>query len=206
MWKCQRLKMAKILNKEPAVYKKEQDNFLRELRKFHDSKGWVLEQCDLLSTGLGLSEVCRVECSLSSRLQADLLHVSQSEWCLVTGTPTIQNYSLCWKSVDRIDLNYSFQDQLQTSSIHQWKRDRLVLALLARHSPGRLGEGKNLLTIHWEQDQDRGHPITIATLRLYWNISHISSHDNEPWLHILIIDKIRGRISTLYHFHHLKEM
>ena len=33
--------MAKILNKEPAVYKKEQDNFLRELRKFHDSKGWV---------------------------------------------------------------------------------------------------------------------------------------------------------------------
>ena len=41
MWKWQRLKMAKILNKEPAVYKKEQDNFLRELRKFHDSKGWV---------------------------------------------------------------------------------------------------------------------------------------------------------------------
>jgi len=31
--------MARILNKEPAVYKKEQDNFLRELRKFHDSKG-----------------------------------------------------------------------------------------------------------------------------------------------------------------------
>ena len=40
MWKCQqRLKMAKILNKEPAVYKTEHDNFLRELRKFHDSKG-----------------------------------------------------------------------------------------------------------------------------------------------------------------------
>jgi len=31
--------MAKILNKEPAVYKQEQDNFLRELRKFHDQKG-----------------------------------------------------------------------------------------------------------------------------------------------------------------------
>jgi len=31
--------MAKILNKEPAVYKKEQDNFLKELRKFHESKG-----------------------------------------------------------------------------------------------------------------------------------------------------------------------
>ena len=42
MWKWQRLKMARILNKEPAVYKKEQDNFLKELRKFHDSKGWVL--------------------------------------------------------------------------------------------------------------------------------------------------------------------
>ena len=49
MWKCQRLKMAKILNKEPAVYKTEQENFLRELRKFHDSKGWV--KCYLVPQG-----------------------------------------------------------------------------------------------------------------------------------------------------------
>ena len=31
--------MAKILNKEPAVYKQEKENFERELRKFHDQKG-----------------------------------------------------------------------------------------------------------------------------------------------------------------------
>lgn len=31
--------MAKILNKEPGVYRQEQENFLRELRKFHDGKG-----------------------------------------------------------------------------------------------------------------------------------------------------------------------
>ena len=77
MWKCQRLKMAKILNKEPAVYKKEQDNFLRDLRKFHDSKGWVFAE----------TSVCRVmaEESLAARLQADLLvHVSQATQFRVT--------------------------------------------------------------------------------------------------------------------------
>jgi len=31
--------MAKILNKEPAVYRQEGENFERELRKFHDQKG-----------------------------------------------------------------------------------------------------------------------------------------------------------------------
>ena len=31
--------MAKILNKEPAVYRQEQENFVRELRKFHEQKG-----------------------------------------------------------------------------------------------------------------------------------------------------------------------
>jgi hypothetical protein len=31
--------MAKILNKEPAVYRQEQESFERELRKFHEQKG-----------------------------------------------------------------------------------------------------------------------------------------------------------------------
>ena len=35
--------MAKILNKEPGVYKQEQDHFVRELRKFHDQKGYGFE-------------------------------------------------------------------------------------------------------------------------------------------------------------------
>ena len=43
-------KMAKILNKEPAVYRQEQDNFLRELRKFHDNKGWVCPEFWLCCT------------------------------------------------------------------------------------------------------------------------------------------------------------
>ena len=47
MWKCQRLKMAKILNKEPSVYKSEQENFLTGVRKFHDSKGWVFKFCPI---------------------------------------------------------------------------------------------------------------------------------------------------------------
>ena len=35
--------MAKILNKEPAVYRQEQENFVRELRKFHEQKGEVFK-------------------------------------------------------------------------------------------------------------------------------------------------------------------
>ena len=31
--------MAKLLNKEPLVYKAEKENFVRELRKFHEQKG-----------------------------------------------------------------------------------------------------------------------------------------------------------------------
>jgi len=31
--------MAKVLNKDPAVYSQEQENFVRELRKFHEQKG-----------------------------------------------------------------------------------------------------------------------------------------------------------------------
>ena len=33
------LKMSKILNKEPLVYKAEKENSVRELRKFHERKG-----------------------------------------------------------------------------------------------------------------------------------------------------------------------
>ena len=33
------VKMARILNKEPAVYAHEQEVFIKDLRKFHDQKG-----------------------------------------------------------------------------------------------------------------------------------------------------------------------
>lgn len=33
--------MAKILNKDPAVYVRERDAFLRELQHFHDTRGYV---------------------------------------------------------------------------------------------------------------------------------------------------------------------
>ena len=48
------------------------------------------------------------------------------------------NMIQCWQ-------NILFQDQLQACPLHQWKRDRLVLALLACHSSGWLGKGKRFL-------------------------------------------------------------
>ena len=45
----------------------------------------------------------------------------------------------------KFDKNILFQDQLQACPLHQWKRDRLVPAVLACHSSRGLGEGKRFL-------------------------------------------------------------
>ncbi|KYN32560.1 AT-rich interactive domain-containing protein 2 [Trachymyrmex septentrionalis] len=36
--------MAKILNKDPVTYEKERDNFLKDLRHFHETRGTLFKK------------------------------------------------------------------------------------------------------------------------------------------------------------------